>query len=221
MAAKSAKRGGTQRARALPEATHFVTLPPGARHLYIYSRHLFELAPIGYSSRLDTRPLRPTILIAALLLALTSATTAPASAQMHLGPQASLGTDSGAGLGARLLFPLRAGILGVEGGIDGNYFFGGGRDVDSWVDVNVNVRIPVPLARDFRTRIGAGLNATFISLYQTGTPTTSTESDVGVNLLGSIELPERRLSPFAELRVVVGGSEQVVLTGGFTVGPAR
>jgi len=164
--------------------------------------------------------LRPTILITALVIALTSATL-PASAQMHLGPQASLGTDSGAGLGARLLFPLRVGIFGMEGGIDGNYFFGGGRDVDSWVDVNVNVRIPVPLARDFRTRIGAGLNATFISLYQPASPTTNTESDVGLNLLGSIELPERRLSPFAELRVVVGGSEQVVLTGGFTVGPAR
>jgi len=160
------------------------------------------------------------LMFIAILLVLSGGVTA-ADAQIRLGPQLSLGTDSGLGLGGRLVFPLRVGVLGMDGAFDGNYFFGGGTGVDSWVDLNANVRIPVPIARDFTTRIGAGVNATFISFDQPGTPTTSTETDFGFNLLGSIGLPERRLAPFAEVRAVLGGASQVVLTGGFTVGPAH
>jgi hypothetical protein len=155
-----------------------------------------------------------------LMLALLVVFVRPAAAQVHFGPQLSLGSDSDFGVGGRFDFPLRTGALGMDGAIDSNYFFGGGSAVDSWIDVNANLRVPVPLARDFTTRIGAGLNVTFISL-ESPSPGTSTDTEFGFNLLGAVGLPRGRLAPFAEFRVVIGGAEQVVMTGGFTVGPRR
>jgi hypothetical protein len=149
-----------------------------------------------------------------------AAGVAPATGQVHVGPQVSAGSDSGLGLGGRIVFPLRAEILGIDGVIGGNYFFGGGTAVDSWIDANFNVRVPVPLARDFTTRIGAGLNTTFISIEQAA-PGTTTDTEFGLNLLASLGLPEGRFAPFIELRTVLGGGEQVVLSGGFTVGQRR
>lgn len=144
--------------------------------------------------------------------------SAPVAAQVHVGPQLSLGTDSGAGLGARILFPLRRDVVGLEGALDGNYFFGGGDLVDSWIDVNANLRLPIPIARDFTTRIGAGLNLTFISIESPGGPTSDTDSEVGLNLLAAIEGSRGRIAPFGELRLVLGSAEQLVVTAGFTVG---
>jgi hypothetical protein len=158
-----------------------------------------------------------TILIPASLLALPCVATA----QVHVGPQLAIGTDSGLGLGGRLVFPLRVGILGMDAFFEGNYFFGGGRAVDSWIDTNANVRIPIPIARDFTTRIGGGLNMSFISLRGPTEPTTVSEREFGFNLLAGISLPHGHLAPFGEVRVVAGGAAQLVLTGGFTVGPRR
>lgn len=152
---------------------------------------------------------------ATVILALLPA--APAAAQVSFGPQLSLGTDSDFGLGARLVFPLRTEALGIDGVIDGNYFFAGD-EVDSWLDANFNVRLPLPLAEAFDTRIGAGLNATFISLEGTGSPSSETNTDLGLNVLGAVDFPRGRMTPFGELRVIIGGAEQVVLTGGFTFG---
>jgi hypothetical protein len=145
---------------------------------------------------------------------------AQASAQVQFGPQVSVGTDSGLGLGARLIFPLRTDALGVDGAIDANYFFGGGRAVDSWIDTNVNLRLPIPLAQDFVTRIGAGVNFTFISRDAPG-QTTDTDTDAGLNLLIAFQVPRDRVSPYFDLRAVLGGAEQAVLTAGFTFGPPR
>jgi hypothetical protein len=156
-----------------------------------------------------------------LLAFLLIAAAAPVSGQVHFGPQASAGSDSGVGLGGRLVFPLRTGLLGIDGAIDGNYFFGGGSAVDSWFDANFNIRVPVPVARDFTTRIGAGLNAAFISRAQVEPGSTSTDTELGLNLLASVGLPRNWLAPFVELRAVVGGAEQAVLTAGFTLGPRR
>jgi hypothetical protein len=157
--------------------------------------------------------------IAALMMAGTAGVS-DAAAQVQAGPQLSLGTDSGLGVGGRLVFPLRTGALGLDGAIDGNYFFGGGEGVDSWIDGNVNVRLPIPLARDFTTRIGGGINATFLS-FDTSGPTTASDSEFGLNLLASIGKPEGRLGPFVEARIVFGGAEQLVVTGGFTFGGNR
>lgn len=146
-----------------------------------------------------------------------------ARAQLNVGPQLSIGTDSGVGLGGRLGFPLRTGALGLDGVLDGNYFFGGPTGVDSWIDANVNLRIPIPLAEDFTTRLGAGVNFAFISFEQAG-PTTRTDTEVGLNVLATIEFGRRGIAgvtPFGELRVVAGGAEQVVFTGGILFGPRR
>ncbi len=158
----------------------------------------------------------------ATVVACTAALLSPAaqaSGQVKFGPQLSVGTDSDLGLGARLVFPLRTDALGVDGVLDGNYFFGGGSAVDSWIDTNANLRLPIPLAEDFVTRLGAGVNVAFISLDSPGV-TNSTETEVGLNLLAGIEIP-RAVTPFLELRLVVGDADQVVVTGGFTFGRGR
>ncbi|MEX0892123.1 MAG: hypothetical protein WEB88_08125 [Gemmatimonadota bacterium] len=142
----------------------------------------------------------------------------PAAGQMSFGPQLSFGTDSDFGIGARLVFPLRTEALGLDGVIDGNYFFPGdeaGTNVD-WLDGNVNVRMPIPLAEQFQTRIGAGLNVTQVTFDAGGESNSNTE--VGLNLLGNLEFPRGAFTPFGEFRVILGGAEQVVLTGGFTLG---
>jgi hypothetical protein len=162
-----------------------------------------------------------TIGLLVVCTALWLSSAAQASAQIHVGPQLSLGTDSDFGLGGRIVFPLRVGALGVDGAIDGNYFFGPGTGIDSWIDTNANVRIPIPVARDFTTRLGAGINFTFISIDVPGSPTSTSESEVGLNLLGTIEFSRGHIAPFADVRLIVGGGEQLVLTAGFTIGPRR
>jgi hypothetical protein len=141
-----------------------------------------------------------------------------ADAQVYGGPQASVGTDSALGLGARLIFPLRSTRLGVDGAIDGNFFFGGGSAVDNWIDANLNGRLPVPLSPAFMMRLGTGLNATFISLAEQTGVTTELDTELGWNILLSVERPEGRVGPFAEARLILGGAEQLVFTAGYTFG---
>ena len=157
---------------------------------------------------------------AAVMIVTLSAWAAPARAQVHVGPQLSLGTDSGFGVGGRLEFPLRTGFLGLDGVIDGNYFFGGGTDVDSWIDTNLNIRLPIPIARDFTTRIGGGVNATFISA-ESGAPASTIESQFGLSVLGQVGRRFGWFGLFAETRFVFVGAEQLVLTAGVTFGAAH
>jgi hypothetical protein len=154
------------------------------------------------------------------LLGLLMTAAQPTGAQVHVGPQVSVGSDGGLGLGARIVFPLQRANSFFDGTFDGNFFFGGGSAVDSWIDTNFNLRVRVPVARDFTTRIGAGLNTTFISTEQSS-PGTSTSTKFGLNLVASAGLPAGRMAPFIELRTVLGGNEQVVLAGGFTLGTRR
>jgi len=119
-----------------------------------------------------------------------------------------------------VLFPLRTGVLGLDGSLDGNYFFGGGAGVDNWIDLNMNARLPIPLAQDFRTRIGGGFNASFISLDKVGAAA-ETDLNVGLNLLVSLDRTDGLGGPFGEVRVVLGGAEQLVFTAGVTLGGRR
>lgn len=147
----------------------------------------------------------------------------PGNAQLHFGPHVAAGSDSGFGLGAQAAFPLRVGPGFMDGSLDGTYFLGGGSAVDSWLDANLNVRMVIPLAADFSTRVGGGLNASFISLDTPGTPTTDTETEFGLNLLFGLEYPRDgilggRAIPYGEVRAVIGGSEQVVFSAGLLFG---
>jgi hypothetical protein len=153
-----------------------------------------------------------------LALGAMAACAMPARAQVQVGPQLSLGTDAGLGLGARLVFPLRTGALGIRGSLDGNYFTGGGTEVDGWIDTNANVSLPIPIAQDFDLRLGAGLNVTHLS-YEGGGATSRSETKAGLNLLGAIEFPKGIMTPFGELRVVATGpAQQLIFSAGVTFG---
>ena len=155
----------------------------------------------------------------AAVVVLTALAAGRADAQVGYGAQASLGTEGGLGLGARLIFPLIVSPLGMDGTLDANYFFGGGDAIDNWIETNANVRLPIPLSREFETRVGTGVNATFLTF---DLPEDSdTEAEIGINLIGSLSLPQHALAPYAELRAVLGGAEQVVITAGISVGGRR
>jgi hypothetical protein len=151
-----------------------------------------------------------------------AALAAPAQAQLQIGPQLSVGSDSGLGVGGRLTFPLRRAAIGLHGVIDANYFTGGGEGVDSWIDSNLNLRFPLPIAEGFDLLLGGGLHFSFLSFGGDGPAEGETDTNVGFNVLSAIEIPRGFVVPFFELRAVVaGGAEQVVFTGGVVFGGAR
>ncbi len=149
------------------------------------------------------------------------ALTAPqAHAQLRFGPEVAVGSDSGFGMGVRGVFPLRVGGP-LDGVIDALYSTPSG--TDSWIQTNANVRLAVPLSPAFITTVGVGLNASFISFDDGSDPTTDTDTLFGMNVLGGVAYPREgvlggRARPFAELRAVIGGAEEVVLTVGLTFG---
>ncbi len=176
-----------------------------------------------WTSRRWKTPLTRWIISGGAVPILLSLAAPEAQGQLRFGPQVSAGSDSGAGIGARATFPLRVGIGPLDGAIDASYASPSG--VKSWIQTNVNARLQVPLAADFGTVIGAGLNASFISAEVGPGPTTETDTQFGLNLLGGISYPREgilggRVVPFTELRGVVGGAEEVVLTIGLTFGGA-
>jgi hypothetical protein len=154
-----------------------------------------------------------------LPLLLCLATAAPAGAQIQLGPQLSVGSESDFGFGGRLVFPVNfLQSVGLHGVIDGSYFTGGGEGIDSWIDVNTNVRVPIPLSPSFELHVGGGINFSFISFETPGAPTSESDTGVGLNVLGGLDAPFSFVTPFLELRAAITGEEQVVLAAGVTFG---
>ncbi|NIR46648.1 MAG: porin family protein [Gemmatimonadetes bacterium] len=155
--------------------------------------------------------MRGSLLAVCLLTVL--AWPATLSAQLDVGPQASWADDADFGIGGRAMLGIPVDIpLAAIGSFD--YFFPDG-DVDYW-EINANAvykfRVPGGVVAPYA---GAGLNVAHTSVGDLS------ETDVGLNLLGGATFDAGQLTPFAELRVELGGGEQFVLTGGllFTVGP--
>ncbi len=154
------------------------------------------------------------VTIATLCLPVTLA------AQATFGPQLSWGTDSDLGLGARIWAPLSgAPPFSFTGSAD--YFFGDerpGTDV-SWVEVNGGIVLPVSLAPTFRPYLGGGLNLAFVSVdFEEDPALDRSDVDIGLNLLGGWQGDPSRFRPFLEVRAVVGGTQQLVLTAGVFFG---
>jgi hypothetical protein len=151
----------------------------------------------------------------ALLLAVPSVV----QAQVSFGPQLSWGSDSDLGVGARAVIGLPQVRPGLEAIISGDYFFidCGGADC-SWIEVNANAAIPVPLSPTLNTYVGAGLNIARVSV-DVGPPFGSvSNTEIGINVLGGLKFPAGTVTPFAEARFSIGGGEQFVLTGGVLLG---
>ena len=156
---------------------------------------------------------------------------APAQAQVAFGPQLSWGSDSDLGIGARVEMPIGGMITDDAGSIlssmrfigSGDYFFfdcSNSDDVDcSWIELNANVAVPLPL-EGFSPYVGGGLNVAMVSveLDPDVCPVADCDdsnTEVGLNLLGGLGFPLASMNAFTEARIELGGGEQFVLSFGF------
>ena len=156
---------------------------------------------------------------------------APAQAQIAFGPQVSWGSDSDLGVGARVEVPVGGMITGDSESVlaalkfigSGDYFFvdcGDSENVDcSWIELNANAAVPLPL-EGFSPYVGGGLNFTMVSVEfddevcPAGADCDSSNSEVGLNVLGGLSFPLGGMNAFAEGRFELGGGEQFVLSAG-------
>ena len=155
--------------------------------------------------------MRIRLLTIAAVLALGLA--APLAAQNQFGGQLSVGDDTDFGLGARGVFGLQHALnapLNVIASFD--YFFPGS-NVTYW-ELNGELAYVIPGVRgSVLPYFGAGLNLAHASVSGGGLNNSNT--DLGLNLLaGTTFKTGRRITPFAEIRVELGGGDQFVVTGG-------
>lgn len=134
--------------------------------------------------------------------------------QTRIGAQASYGlgtsetirnADLGIGGRAEIPFTLSDTPLKAIGSVD---LFFPGDDITYWeINANLGYRFPVSRPREVRPYLGGGL---VVANASNG----SSESEIGLNLLGGVEIPTERVAPFVEARLELQGGEQLVLTGG-------
>lgn len=169
------------------------------------------------------------------LLAMVGAAESITAGDVRFGPQASYGmggdADAGFGVGARAVIDLaeqRPGLAVVasldyfpspEGSAEG---FGVEVDV-SYLELNASLthtfgarrgRVRRAKATRLTPYVGAGLNIARASssVKAEGIATSSSDIDLGVNVLGGLKLTP---NVFVEVRAEVGGGEQLVLTAGY------
>lgn len=147
-----------------------------------------------------------------LLLAF-AVTAGPAPAQVHVGPQLSYGENTDLGVGVRAaVYDLGDSeeLSNWEGVGSFDYFFPGG-GVD-YLEVNLNALYNFSLGPDtpLHPYLGAGMNVARASVDDG-----PSDSDLGLNLVGGWKYQAESVTPFAEVRIEVGGGEQFVVTGGF------
>ncbi len=138
-----------------------------------------------------------------------------ADAQVRLGPQISFGGDTDFGIGGRIV----ANVESLEhwdfiGSFD--IFFpddGPNNDISYWeANGSLAYNFGLPEAPSLSPYVGAGLNIAHISVENAGNDFDDT--DLGLNLFVGTQFKGGSVTPFAEIRFVAEGAEQVVLTGG-------
>lgn len=167
--------------------------------------------------------------IAALALLLPLLAT-PAEAQVSFGPQVAWGDDTDLGVGARAEFGLADAFGITEGPFaelygmgTATYFFmdcGGGFGSDgvdcSYIEFNANGAVPFELEGSATPYAGAGLHLGRVSV--SGGGFSSSDTEIGLNLLGGVKFPLGGLQGFGEAKLGLGGADQFVLAGGVLFG---
>jgi hypothetical protein len=152
---------------------------------------------------------------AAALGVLLCAGAARSEAQVRFAPEVNFGSDSDFGIGGRVNFDLTSlfksrGFFGVG---EFSYYFPG-NNVNYW-EINGNLGYMIPGVRgNVHPYAGGGLNIGHASVDNCGF-TGCSSTDVGVNLLGGINIQTRnKLMPFIEGKIQLGHGDQFVITGG-------
>lgn len=159
-----------------------------------------------------------------LTVALAAAATAPVSGQGGFGPQVSFADDADFGVGIRGEAPLSvlvsaepdspASAMFLIGSFD--WFFpddGGGVDV-RYFEINANVGYPFE-GEGFDPYVGAGLNIANSGVsFDDPAFEDSSDTDIGLNLLGGLKFPFGDMSAVTEIRLELSGGEQFVISAG-------
>ena len=150
----------------------------------------------------------------------TRAAPARSTQKTQFGLQLDVGTQTDFGIGGRAVFGLQSLFPGtpLDGIVSFDYYFPSGAPAGGslhfWeINGNLAYRLRVPARSSFRPYLGGGLNIAHSSASAGGVSASSTDADL--NILGgtTIRVPGE-LTPFLEIRGVVGNANQVVFTGG-------
>jgi len=152
---------------------------------------------------------KPLLVLALLAMSMLSAKNL--QAQFHFGPLVAWGDDADFGLGGRVTFGIHLSVDSTPAPLELQgefvYFFPDG-PVNYW-EINTNAAYLFPGVKGpVGPYAGAGLDIANAS----GAGASNT--DVGLNLLGGVKFRMSRITPFAEVRVELGGGEQFVIAGG-------
>lgn len=133
---------------------------------------------------------------------------ATADAQVHIGPQLSYGGDTEFGVGGRVVANVESlahwDFIGTF-----DVFFPDG-DVDVWeANGNLAYNFGLPEAPSLSPYVGIGLSILHVSVGS------ADDTDLGINFFAGTQFESSSsVTPFAEIRLVAEGADQVVLTGG-------
>ncbi len=132
------------------------------------------------------------------------------NAQARVGPQLSFGSEQDVGLGARLLVNIKSvEHLAFIGTFD--WFFPD--DCCYWeLNGNVAYSFDITGAPSLSPYVGGGLNIAHES--DGDDDGESSDTDLGINLLGGTQFGTGSVNPFVELRIELAGGGQFVITGG-------
>jgi hypothetical protein len=149
-----------------------------------------------------------------------AARPAPRAQRPSFGVELDWGSDTDFGIGGRGVFGLQSLFpkTPLDAIVSFDYYFPSGApagtSIHFWeINGNVAYRFTVPARSALRPYAGSGLNIAHASASAGGASASNTE--LGLNLLaGTTFKVKGTLTPFAEIRGVVGNANQVVLTGG-------
>jgi len=135
------------------------------------------------------------------------------------GLQLDVGTKTDFGIGGRAVFGLASLFPGtpLDGIVSFDYYFPShpsGTSKHFWeINGNLAYRFRVPARSSFRPYGGGGLNIAHSSFTQGTLSGSGTDADLNI-LAGTTFKVRGELTPFLEIRGVVGNANQVVFTGG-------
>lgn len=154
------------------------------------------------------------------LLAIPASAHAQGSARdgrgVDLGPQILYGGDTDLGVGGRVIVNLES-LPNWDFLASFNVWFpddSGSVDVSAWEgNADLAYNFLIEDVNSIFPYVGAGLNIFHVSVDTTGEGDFD-DTDLGVNLFGGTKFTAGSLTPFVEVRVVIEGSDQVVLAFG-------
>jgi opacity protein-like surface antigen len=152
------------------------------------------------------------------------ADSAWAETPVSFGGQINWADDYDLGIGVRAVIGTADLVENSHAVASFDFYFpgdaGSQADLSFW-EINFNGLYDFQLeGKSIAPYAGAGLHIAHVSFDFDYGPLGSgsvSDSDVGLNILGGAQFPiEASVTPFAELKIELGGAEQFVLTGGVT-----